>query len=85
MTTRELCASGNHELLKGGVHASACAIAAAMAAYNIAAWSYRRDRHLWINGLVYTLACAWEVKQTLHHLAACDPNEASPSAIKPAA
>lgn len=85
MTARDLCASGNHEWLKCGVHASACAIAAVMAAYNVAAWSYRRDRHLWINGVIYTLACAWEVKQTLHHVTACDRSEQPSSAFKPAA
>jgi hypothetical protein len=85
MTTRDLCASGNHVLLKCGVHATACAIAAVMASYNIAAWRFRRDPHLWINGVIYTLACVWEVKQTLHHVAACDTSERPPSAVKTAA
>ena len=80
MTARELCASGNHELLKGGVHATACAIVALMATYNIAACCFRRDRHLRINSVVYTLAFAWEVRQTLHHLAACERTADFPSA-----
>ena len=85
MTARDLCASGNHELLKCGVHASACAIAGVMAAYNIAAWSFRRDRHLWINGVIYSLAFAWEVKQTLHHVDACERHDDPPAASRPAA
>ena len=63
-----LCTSGNHEALKCGVHATAGAIAAVMAAYNIAACCFRRDRHLRINAVVYTLAIGYELKQTLHHL-----------------
>jgi hypothetical protein len=63
-----LCTSGNHEALKCGVHGAAGALAAIMAAYNIAACLYRRDVHLRVNAVVYTLALAWEVKQTLHHL-----------------
>ena len=86
MTTRELCESGNHEVLKGGVHGAAAAVAAVMAGYNIAAWCLRRDRHLGFNSVLYTLAFAWEVKQTLHHLAACESNDASPEVVsKPAA
>ena len=68
---RTFCASGNSESLKGGVHAAVGALAAACAAYNITAWCYRRQRHLRLNAIVYTLAVAWELKQTLHHLRAC--------------
>lgn len=63
-----LCTSGNHEALKCSVHGAATVLAALMAAYNIAASSFRRDLHLRINAIIYTLAVAWEVKQTLHHL-----------------
>jgi hypothetical protein len=38
------------------------------AAYNITASCFRRDRHLRINAVVYSLAVCWELKQTLHHL-----------------
>lgn len=41
-----LCTSGNHEVLKCGVHGAAGLIAGLMAAYNIAACCYRTDRHL---------------------------------------
>jgi len=62
-----LCTSGNHEVLKSGVHGAAGAIAGLMAAYNIAACCFRRDRHLRLNAILYTLAFGWEIKQTLHH------------------
>ena len=63
-----LCTSGNHEALKCGVHGAAGVLAALMASYNIAACCFRRDIHLRVNAVLYTLAVAWEVKQTLHHL-----------------
>jgi hypothetical protein len=66
------CSSGQREGVKGAVHGAACVIAATMAAYNIAAWHFRRERHLGTNAVVYTLAVAWEAKQTLRHLRRCD-------------
>ena len=75
VTVEQFCHSGNQEVVKGGVHGAACVVALVMAAYNIAAWCFRRDRHLRVNAVVYTLAVGWELKQTLHHLRAC---EASP-------
>jgi hypothetical protein len=65
---QSFCTSGEQEEVKGAVHALACMVAVAMAAYNIAAWNYRHQRHLAINAVVYSLAVGWEVKQTLHHL-----------------
>lgn len=65
---QKFCASGNHESVKCAVHGAAGVLLAACAAYNITAWWYRRDRHLKINAVVYTLAVVWETKQTLHHL-----------------
>ena len=62
-----LCTSGNHEALKCSVHGAAVVLASLMAAYNIAACCFRRDTHLRINAVVYTLAVGWELKQTLHH------------------
>jgi hypothetical protein len=69
---RSFCRSGNHEALKCGVHASAGFLVGLCAAYNITAWFFRRDHHLWVNAIVYSAAVAWEVKQTLHHLNACE-------------
>jgi hypothetical protein len=68
VTVQQFCCSGNQEVVKGSVHGAACTIAAVMALYNIAAWCFRRERHLGANAVVYTLAVGWEVKQTLHHL-----------------
>lgn len=68
MTVQQFCSSGTQEVVKGGVHGAACAIAAMMALYNIAAWCFRRERHLGANAVVYTLATGWEVKQTMHHV-----------------
>jgi hypothetical protein len=78
---QRLCTSGNHEALKCGVHGAAGVIAAVMAAYNIAACCYRRDRHLRINAVVYTLAIAWEIKQTLHHRTKSSAAEPAPAAL----
>ena len=71
MTVQRFCQSGEQEIFKGGVHGAACMIAAIMAAYNIAAWCFRREMHLSTNALVYTLAVGWEAKQTLRHLRKC--------------
>jgi hypothetical protein len=65
---RTLCTTGNHEALKCTVHGASGIIAALMAAYNLAACCFRRDRHLRVNAFVYTLLVAYELKQTLHHL-----------------
>jgi hypothetical protein len=67
---QRLCTSGEHEFLKCGVHGAAGVIAGLMAAYNIAACCFRRDRHLRLNAAVYTLLVAYELKHTLHHLKA---------------
>ena len=72
---QRFCRSGEREEIKGGVHAVACAVAMVMAGYNIAAWHFRHQRHLGINAVVYSLAVAWEVKQTLHHLQRCSCEE----------
>ena len=83
---RSFCASGNHEGLKCGVHGAAGFVAGLCAAYNITAWCYRRDRHLQVNAIVYILAVAWELKQTLHHLSACDrPAQQLPTSERAAA
>lgn len=81
---RAFCAKGNHEEVKCAVHAAAGILVGVCAAYNIAAWCFRRDRHLRVNAIIYTLAAAWELKQTIHHLEAvggCD----APTEMKSAA
>ena len=69
---KRFCNSGENEAVKGAVHAAGCVLAGVMAAYNLAAWCYRREPHLGINAVVYTLAMAWEVKQTARHLERCE-------------
>ena len=66
------CKSGEREAVKGAFHALGGILAASMAAYNIAAWCYRRETHLGVNAVVYTLATLWEVRQTAHHLERCE-------------
>ena len=66
------CKSGEREAVKGAFHALGGILAATMAAYNIAAWCYRRETHLGVNAVVYTLATLWEVRQTAHHLERCE-------------
>ena len=65
--------NGNCERLKAGAHALALGTAAVCAVYNLAAWLVRRQRHLAINSVVYTMAILWEAGHVRHHLAACLP------------
>jgi hypothetical protein len=68
---RTFCKTGEREVLKGAFHGAGGVLAALMAAYNIAAWCYRREPHLGVNAIVYTVATLWEVKQTAHHFERC--------------
>ena len=74
---QKFCTSGNHEVVKCAVHAAAGVLVGVCAAYNITASRYRRDRHLRLNAVIYTLAFAWEMKQALHHLEAIPPCDRS--------
>ncbi len=69
---KRFCKSGESEMVKGAVHAAGGVLAGVMAVYNIVAWCYRREPHLGINAIVYTLATAFEVKQTAHHFERCE-------------
>ena len=81
---RKFCNRGSHEGVKCAVHAAAGLLVGVCAAYNITAACFRRDRHLRFNAILYTLAAAWELKQTLHHLEAfCDDD--TPTEMKTAA
>jgi hypothetical protein len=59
---------GRYEVLKAGVHGTALGIAAVCAAYNFSAWLVRRQRHSWINAVVYGTLTAWEISHVRHHL-----------------
>ncbi len=62
--------SGSCETFKAGVHGTALGLAAIMGLYNGAAWLRRRERHLFVNTLLYGLAAVWESKHVAHHLGA---------------
>jgi len=70
---RAFCSNGHHETLKSGIHASVGILVGMCAVYNATAWCFRRDRHLGVNAVIYTLAVIWELKHTVHHLNACAP------------
>lgn len=65
--------SGSCEPFKAGVHGTALGLAAVMGLYNAAAWLRRRERHLFVNALLYGLAVVWESKHVAHHVAARPP------------
>ena len=74
---QKFCTCGEQEGLKGAVHGAACIVAATMALYNLAAWYYRRERHLGTNAVVYSIATTWEMTQTLRHLNRHPPEKSS--------
>jgi hypothetical protein len=41
-----------------------------MGLYNAAAWLSRRERHLAVNAVLYTVLTIWEQQHVAHHLAA---------------
>jgi hypothetical protein len=61
---------GSCEPLKAGVHATALGLVAVMGLYNAAAWLKRRERHLAVNAVLYTVLTIWEHQHVAHHLAA---------------
>jgi hypothetical protein len=63
--------AGSCESFKASVHGAALGLAVVMGLYNTAAWMQRRERHLWINALVYCLACEFERRHVAHHLDTC--------------
>ena len=63
--------SGSCEPFKAGVHGAALGLAVVMGLYNSAAWLNRRQRHLWINAIVYCLVCEFERRHVAHHIDAC--------------
>ena len=65
----EVLHCGNCEELKAGVHGAALGLFVVMAAYNIAAWLSRRESHLAVNAVVYSVLTAWEQQHVAQHLA----------------
>ncbi len=64
--------SGRCEPLKAAVHGVLLATMGVCAAYNAAAWIRRRQRHLAVNAVIYSMAVWWEGCHIVHHLAARD-------------
>ena len=62
---------GRCEPFKAGVHGAALGLAVVMGLYNAAAWVHRRERHLWINAVVYCLLTEFERRLMRHHVEAC--------------
>jgi hypothetical protein len=62
---------GNCEPVKAAVHGAALSLALVMGLYNAAAWLHRRERHLWINAVVYCLLSEYERRLVTHHIDAC--------------
>lgn len=62
---------GRCEPIKAGVHGAALGLAVVMGLYNAAAWVHRRERHLWINAVVYGLLTEYERRLMKHHIEAC--------------
>jgi hypothetical protein len=77
---------GSCEPLKAGIHATALGLLAVMGLYNAAAWLSRRDRHLAVNAVLYTMLCAWEQQHVAHHVALIRRGTAEdqPAAAEPA-
>jgi hypothetical protein len=65
----EVLQCGNCEELKASVHGAALGLFVVMAAYNIAAWLSRRESHLAVNAVVYSVLTAWEQQHVAQHLA----------------
>ena len=62
---------GNCEPFKAAVHGAALSLALVMGVYNAAAWMRRRERHLWVNAVVYGLLTEYERRLVSHHINAC--------------
>ena len=68
----EMLDVGQCEPLKAAVHGVLMMTAGICALYNTAAWLKRRQRHLAINAVVYSLATWWERAHVKHHLCECE-------------
>jgi hypothetical protein len=68
-STLPILQCGNCEPLKASVHGAVMGLAALCAAYNLAAWLTRQQKHLAVNTLLYSGVVAWEATHVRHHLA----------------
>jgi hypothetical protein len=67
MTVHRFLQNGEAEMFKGAIHAAVGVLAMVCGAYNIAAWTTRRERHLGLNAILYTGIALWEVGHVRHH------------------
>ena len=67
-STLPILQCGNCEPLKASVHGVAMGTAALCAAYNLAAWLTRRQTHLAVNTLLYSMMVLWEAQHVRHHV-----------------
>jgi hypothetical protein len=78
--------TGSCEPFKAGVHGASLLLCGIMGLYNAAAWINRRERHLAINALVYSLGVAWERRLVARHTQACRKmRNQTPRAVLPQA
>ena len=75
---------GHYEPLKAAVHGLLLATAAVCVVYNGAAWLMRRERHLALNTLLYSLVVGWEHRHVQQHLV-CRLAAPAPAALRDAA
>src|SRR5437762_3682249 len=80
----KLLECGNCEDLKVGVHATALTLAVIMGAYNAAAWLLRRQTHLGVNVVLYSVLTIWEIQHVKHHWRARNPRQDRPGRFEPA-
>ena len=76
----EVLKCGNCERVKLGVHGLALGLAALCGAYNAAAWLSRREQHLAVNAVLYTVLIAFEHQHVTHHIAELSRPKAEPEA-----
>jgi hypothetical protein len=62
---------GNCEPFKAAIHGATLSLALVMGLYNAAAWLHRRERHLWVNAVVYGLLTEYERRLVAHHINSC--------------
>lgn len=67
MTPRAFCQPGTAEAAKLAVHGLMLLGAGVCAAYNVAAFLYRRETHNAVNGMLYGALVILEVQHVRHH------------------
>ena len=58
----------SHEIIKALVHAGLLGLAGVCLLYNSSAWQRRRERHLFVNSVIYGALVGLEVYQITRHV-----------------